>query len=119
MSEKPDIREYLKSLQSDIRKYGEHFHELVRHVLEGEITKFPLFIASGVPVEIGRPFLSKEDHDLHWNYNVSMLEEFIATGLVGHDKVEEFKKAFGDPMKKACIFLVLGDSGNFIFLPYD
>ena len=119
MSEKPDIREYLRSLQSDIRKFGTHFRDLVRQVLDGEITQYPVFVASGIPVELGRPFLLKENHDVHWNYHISMLEEFVATGLIAHDKVDEFKKAVGDPMKKACIFLVLGDSGNFIFLPYE
>jgi hypothetical protein len=62
--------------------------------------------------------LSKEKDHLNWNYNVSILEEFVKRGVVKEDKLEDFLETFGDPEERACIFVVsCPTEGGFVFVP--
>lgn len=118
-TENPEISPVLASIRNDIRMIGEVMQTFSMHVINDEVSQYPIYVAYLDQIAIGRPFLSREGHQLSWNYNASILEEFVKHGLVTRDKVEEFRETFGDPEERACIFVVLPQEGGFVFIPYE
>ncbi len=109
----------LKAIRNDLAIVGKTMREFSAHVINEDISRFPVYVAFQDPVAIGKPFLTKEKDNLNWNYNVTILEDFIKRGVVVENKVEEFIQTFGDPEQRACIFIVLPAEGGFVFVPYD
>lgn len=109
----------LDAIRNDLRIIGSTMRSFSMHVINEDISQFPVYIASQDEVSIGKPFLSKEKDHLNWNYNVSILEEFVKRGVVSEEKLEDFLETFGDPEERACIFVVLPDQGGFVFVPYE
>lgn len=109
----------LEAIRSDIRIIGPTMRAFSIHVIEEEISQFPVYVAYQDAVSIGKPFLSKENDHLNWHYNVSILEEFVKRGVVEKDKLEDFIETFGDPEERACIFVILPEQGGFVFVPYE
>jgi hypothetical protein len=109
----------LEAIRNDIRIIGPTMRAFSMHVIQEEISEFPVYVAYQDAVSIGKPFLSKENDHLNWHYNVSILEEFVKRGVVEKDKVDDFIDTFGDPEERACIFVVLPEQGGFVFVPYE
>jgi hypothetical protein len=109
----------LEAIRSDIRIIGSTMRAFSRHVIEEEISEYPVYVAYQDAVSIGKPFLSKENDHLNWHYNVSILEEFVKRGVVEKEKLDDFLETFGDPEERACIFVILPEQGGFVFVPYD
>jgi hypothetical protein len=109
----------LEAIRNDLRIIGPTMRAFSIHVINEEISQFPVYVAYQDGVSIGKPFLSKEKDHLNWNYNVSILEEFVKRGVVEQDKLEQFIETFGDPEERACIFVVLPEEGGFVFVPYE
>ncbi len=109
----------LEAIRSDILIIGPTMRAFSQHVINEEISQFPVYVAFQDVVSIGKPFLTKENDHLNWHYNVSILEEFVKRGVVEKDKLEDFIETFGDPEERACIFVVLPAQGGFVFVPYE
>ena len=109
----------LEAIRNDIRIIGPMMRAFSQHVIEEEISEFPVYVAFQDAVNLGKPFLRKENDHLNWHYNVSILEEFVKRGVVDKDKLDEFLETFGDPEERACIFVVLPEQGGFVFVPYE
>ena len=109
----------LEAIRNDIRIIGPTMRAFSMHVIEEEISEYPVYVAYQDMVSLGKPFLSKENDHLNWHYNVSILEEFVKRGVVDKDKLDDFLETFGDPEERACIFVVLPEQGGFVFVPYE
>jgi hypothetical protein len=109
----------LESLRNDVRIVGTFMRDLAMHVIDQEISRFPVYVAFQGEINIGKPMFAMETHHLNWNYNASILEEFVKRGVVVEDKVEDFMETYGDPEERACIFLVTPETGGFVFVPYE
>lgn len=109
----------LDAIRNDLRIIGTVLRTFSIHVISEEISQYPVYVAFQDAVSIGKPFLTKEKDHLNWNYNVSILEEFVKRGVVSQEKLEDFIETFGDPEERACIFVVLPEEGGFVFVPYD
>lgn len=119
MSEKPDLQQYLKSLERDIQLNRDLFRNFSLAIVEEGISMFPIYIVSGTDIAMGRPFLNKKDHDVRWNYHASFLEEFIKRGVIQEERSEDFEKAFGNPFTRGCFFFIIGDKGSFVFIDFE
>jgi hypothetical protein len=109
----------LKAIRNDMKLIGPTMRAFSLHVINEEISQFPVYVAFQEVVSIGKPFLSKEKDHLNWNYNVTILEDFVKRGVVLEDKLENFVETYGDPEERACIFIILPAEGGFVFLPYE
>jgi hypothetical protein len=117
--EEQPISPVLESLRTDVRIIGELMQQFSMHVINEEISSFPIYIAFQEDISFGRPFLKKDSHQLNWNYNVSFLEEFVKRGAILRSKVEQFMATYGDPEERVCIFVVTDLEGGFVFLPFE
>ena len=108
----------LKTLKEDIHIIGSYMKEFSNHVIEQEISEYPVYVAFLDGTKLGKPFFTREGHKLHWNYNVTILEEFVSKKVVERDKVDEFMNSFGDPLERACILVLMEEEGGFVFVDY-
>lgn len=108
----------LESLRNDVAEVGEQLREIAQQVINENISDYPVFVAAQHWVDIGRPIFDREEVQLNWYFFASLLEEFVKKKIVLPENVAPFKKAFGDPAEKACIFMVNDEGARFVFVPY-
>lgn len=118
MEEKPTLSPILKSLQDDFEIIGTFVRDFSLQVIEQGISEYPVYIAFKGESSVGKPFFRKEQHRLHWNYNASILEDFVEKKIVLRDHVEEFMNTYGDPEERACVLILLEEEAGFLFVPF-
>lgn len=109
----------LTSLYIDFAKVKETLRGLAKIVINQEISEYPIFIASAEWVQVGKPIFDREEVETNWFFFVSILEEFTKKKLLLKDQIATFKQTYADPETRACIFLIDGNDGRFVFVPYD
>lgn len=119
MANKDTETPLLKGIRKDVRIIGKVMQELSFHVLNEQISEYPIFIAHHGELALGRPFLSADMYKLDWNYRASVLEELVKNKIVEREKVPDFQETYGDPEERACIFVVLPNESAFVFVPYE
>ena len=117
MEEPRPLSPVLQSLHDDLQLIGSFIREFSGHVVRDEISEFPIYVAFKEQAPVGRPFLNSTEHQLKWNYHASVLEEFVSTGIIPRDRVEDFMSNFPDPAEKACILVIVEGEASFVFVP--
>lgn len=112
-------KELLSNLEQNLAIYKESVREIALEVLHTGVSRYPLFIASREPVDVGKLIIDKEDLALEWSVYASTLEEFVRRKLVLEEKLPDFRKAWKDPKVYFCIFALLDQTAGFIYVPYD
>jgi len=108
----------LAQLQRDFDRVAVQLRKLAFEVLEQEVSKYPLFVASKQPVGIGIPAIRREDYRLQWAFNVSIAEELVRKSVIPKERFELFKAAYEQPTHVAMILLVGGKDASFVKIPY-
>lgn len=117
---KPSIDpQVLAELESDIIDVRDLVRRFSAQVIREGISQYPVYVAGHAPLPLGKPFLSSTLSELNFDYNASILEEFVSKGIVVKEKVEEFRLAYGNAVERACIFLALPEGGGFVFVSYQ
>ncbi len=109
----------LESIRNDVDRIGEQLKEIAAKVIDEGISSFPVFVAAHQHHEIGKPIFDPDSSTLNWTFHASILEEFIQKEIVRKDRIMAFQKAYEDPEKRACIFVLTPEFAQFIFVPYD
>lgn len=109
----------LESLQSDLLEVGFQLKEIARQVIQEDISEYPVFIASQTWIDIGKPVFDRDLVQLNWFFYASILEDFIKRKIVLPSNLLQFKRTYGDPMLKACIFVITEEEAGFVFVPYE
>jgi len=110
----------LKILEQNMAIYKESIREVAEEILEHKVSKYPLFVASREPVNIGRMILDKEELALEWSIYASTLEEFVARKIVSEEKLAMFRKYYKNPQEYICLFTLMdAKSAGFIYIPYE
>jgi len=111
--------EDIKVIEYELKVYNKVMCDAIDTILNEDVSKYPIFIGSQDPIQLGIPLATKEVHAGNWNINVSTLEEFATKNIIEGDKIEEFKKVFKDPNAQICMFLYWKGKFTFVFLPRD
>ena len=109
----------LQELNQNLNIYKESIREISEEILDNQVSKYPVFIASREETNLGKQIIDKEELALEWSINASTLEEFVRRKIVLENKLEAFKKSYKDPRKFLCVFTLLTENAGFIYLPYD
>jgi hypothetical protein len=109
----------LESLQNDVAQVSATLKQIAETVIEEGISEYPVFVAAQQVVEIGKPIFDQDELPLNWFFRVSILEDFMRKEIVAGENLVRFKKAYGDPQVKACIFVITPEEGKFVFVPYE
>jgi hypothetical protein len=109
----------LQELNQNLNIYKESIREISEEIIDNQVSKYPVFIASREETNLGKQIIDKEELALEWSINASTLEEFVRRKIVLENKLEAFKKSYKDPKKFLCVFALLTENAGFIYLPYD
>ncbi len=109
----------LQELNQNLQIYKESIREIAEEILDNQVSKYPLFIASREEVNLGKQIIDKEELALEWSINASTLEEFVSRKIVREEKLDAFRKNYKDPRKFVCVFALIKENAGFIYLPYD
>jgi hypothetical protein len=109
----------LQELNQNLNIYKESIREISEEIIDNQVSKYPIFIASREETNLGKQIIDKEELALEWSINASTLEEFVRRKIVLENKLEAFKKSYKDPRKFLCVFTLLTENAGFIYLPYD
>ena len=109
----------LQELNQNLNIYKESIREISEEIIDNQVSKYPIFIASREETNLGKKIIDKEELALEWSINASTLEEFVRRKIVLENKLEAFKKSYKDPRKFLCVFTLLTENAGFIYLPYD
>lgn len=108
---------YLGSISQDFVQVADTIKEASYQIRKAGF-EFPIFPISKVSISIGQPLLLKEENILQWNYNASLLDEFVQCELIADGRTEDFKKIYKDPDEFCCLFVVDEEFTQFLFIPY-
>ena len=107
----------LGRLHEDVNLCKDYLNTVHAEVVKNGISNYPIFVASQVPVELGKLIIDKKELDIEWSFYASHLEEFAIKEIVKEDKVPEFTKLYKERKDEFCMFVFLEDEFNFVFLP--
>lgn len=116
---KEEFTTIFESLQNDVAQVGEHLKQISARVIEEGISDYPVFVAAQQILDIGKPIFDRDTVVLNWFFSASILEDFVRRKIVLEGNLQTFKRTFGDPKEKACIFVVTNDDARFVFVPYE
>ena len=109
----------LESVRNDVALIGKDLKVISQKVIEGGISEYPVYIAAQDFVDIGKQIFDRDSVQLNWFFYASILEDFTRREIVKGDRIKDFQKTFGDPLERACIFVISEGMGQFVFVPYD
>ena len=109
----------LKSLESDLKFYNESLKEVAIEIMAEGISAYPIFVAHQHEVKLGEVILDRKELNTDWSIHASTLEEFIEKNLVLPDKRDKFLKQYKDAYAFMCVFVIVPDGANFVFIPYQ
>lgn len=112
--ENPVDEEYV-SLHNDVEFLSDALAAVSAEIRNQEISKYPVFVAAQIPLEIGKPLFTRDENQTHWNISVATLEVMVKNEVVSMSKVDEFRKVYKDPNKFFC-FLVMKEQPQFVFI---
>lgn len=109
----------LESVRNDVALIGKDLRVIAGKVIEESISEYPVFIAAQDFVDIGKQIFDRDSVQLNWYFYATILEDFTRREIVKADRIKDFQKTFGDPMERACIFVISEGMGQFVFVPYN
>jgi len=110
---------HLQLLRNDFYKLSETFETLAGEAIRQGVTRFPVFIAGETPPPLGLPLVRAGEAGAMYCYNISHLEELTRRGVIAPDKVNDFKRAFVNPLGNACVLILRRQEFQVVFLPYQ
>ena len=108
----------LESIRNDVATVAKELKMVAGRVIDEGISDYPIFIASQEMINIGKPMFDRDSVQLNWFFSATILEDFVHKGLITRTKMADFQRTFGDPREKACVFVIVGEEGQFVFVPY-
>ncbi|MCS6935662.1 MAG: hypothetical protein NZM35_11030 [Chitinophagales bacterium] len=117
-----DINEDLyQSLHDDLEICRDYIKQVAMGMIKGGVSNYPIFVAvrGESDIDLGIPLIRRDDFDISWSFNVSHLEDFVNKGIIHRDKVNDFIKAYKNPVAYMCVFVAEEQQAGFVFMPYD
>ncbi len=116
-----NTEQILNSLKADMILSKEIIRETAIEMIEEGFSSFPLFVAHQMEQEvpIGENLIDHKELGLGWSINVSTLDEFLTKAIIKKDREAFFRETYKDPKEFACFFVISGNGGQFVFIPYQ
>jgi len=105
-------------LKNDLNVYKDTLKQVALDIRVEGLSEQPIFIAHQHEVSIGEIILDRKDLGTEWTIQASTFEEFLSRGIIQEDKKDVFLYSYKNPDEYACIFVVVPEGANFVFIPY-
>lgn len=107
----------LSKVEKILKSYRKPLSEAAATIREQDVSNYPIFVASQLPLELGIPLLGQEQMTEGWAINASTLEEFHAKQIIDTDKIDDFRALYKSHADDLCIFTTTEEGVKFIFIP--
>lgn len=111
-------KKLLGKISEDFIKVYNHLKEASYQIRKRGFSNYPVFVLSEDDIEIGTKLFSKKDFNTQYNYNASMIEEFVQRNLVSEESEVLFKENYKDADEYCCLFVMDGEFAGFVYIPY-
>lgn len=108
----------LGTITEDFVKVSDFIKESSYQIRKRGFSEYPIFIVSKEPIALGSALILANEKDNNWNYNAALPEHLIDKEIIDPEKFDEFVSIYKDPEEYCCLFVVLPNLSNFIFLPF-
>ena len=108
----------LISLKKDIEFYKETLQEVATEIRVEGISEYPIFIAHQHEVNLGEMILDRNELGTSWTIQASTYEEFAEKGIIQDNKKDTFLQNYKNADDFICLFVVVPEGANFVYIPY-
>lgn len=108
----------LISLRRDLKTFSESLYEVAVEIMVEGLSKYPIFVAHQHEIKLGEVIFDRIDLGTEWSVHASTLEEFIERGVIKAELKTRFIDTYKDPKDFMCVFVVVPEGANFVFVPY-
>ena len=108
----------LDILKKQLKGISNELKEVSEEMIQGGFTEIPIFVAHQENAQIGELLFDRHEFGFPYSINATTVERLIELNIIQTDKVQDFKKAGGDPQKHYCVLWLSGPLSNFIFVPF-
>jgi hypothetical protein len=116
--QKPAADSPLISLRKDLKAFSESLYEVAVEIMVEGLSKYPIFIAHQHEIKLGEVIFDRIDLGTDWSVHASTLEEFVERGIIKPELKQRFIDTYKDPKDFMCVFVVVPEGANFVFVPY-
>lgn len=117
-SESPKKESPLISLERDLKFFNESIREVAVEIMVEGLSNYPIFIAHQHEISLGELILDRYDLNTEWSIHASTLEEFVEKGVIKEILKERFLSSYKNPNDFMCVFVVVPEGANFVYVPY-
>ncbi|GAA4099403.1 hypothetical protein [Mucilaginibacter panaciglaebae] len=117
--QQPAAESPLVSLPRDLKMFKESIREVAVEIMVEGLSKYPIFVAHQHELKLGEVILDRNELNTEWSIHASTMEEFIEVGLIKRSRRENFVASYKNPNEFMCIFVVVPEGANFVFVPYQ
>ncbi|MCC8425050.1 hypothetical protein [Mucilaginibacter sp. UR6-11] len=118
-AQKPAADSPLVSLQRDLKMFSESIREVAVEIMVEGLSRYPIFIAHQHELKLGELILDRFELNTEWSIHASTLEEFLEAGVVKPELKDRFITNYKNPKDFMCVFVVVPEGANFVFVPYE
>ena len=115
---KPAADSPLVSLQRDLKFFSESIREVAVEIMVEGLSQYPIFVAHQHEIALGELILDRVELNSSWSVHASTLEEFVERGVVKAELRDRFIASYKNPRDFMCVFVVVPEGANFVFVPY-
>jgi hypothetical protein len=116
--QKPAADSPLVSLRKDLKMFSESLYEVAVEIMVEGLSNYPIFIAHQHELKLGEVILDRAEVGTDWSLHASTLEEFVERGVIKPELKKRFIESYKDPKDFMCVFVVVPEGANFVFVPY-
>jgi hypothetical protein len=113
-----EIAAKLESLKHQLKGIQNEIKEVSYDMIEAGFTEIPIFVAHQENAQIGELLFDRMEYNFPYSINATTIERLVELNIIKEDKLEDFKKAAGNPKKQYCVLWLSGPFSNFIFTPF-
>jgi hypothetical protein len=117
--QKPAADSPLLGLQRDLKVFSESIREVAVEIMVEGLSKYPIFIAHQHEIKLGEVILDRNELNSEWSVHASTLEEFLERGVIKEELKKRFIDTYKNPKDFMCVFVVVPEGANFVFVPYE
>jgi hypothetical protein len=108
----------LLSLERDLKFFNESIREVAVEIMVEGLSSYPIFVAHQHELKLGELILDRHDLNSDWSIHASTLEEFTERGVIKPELKDRFINSYKNPNDFMCVFVVVPEGANFVYVPY-
>jgi hypothetical protein len=115
----PEVESPLISLERDLKFFNDSIREVAAEIMVEGLSNYPIFIAHQHVLSLGEVILDRHELNSDWSIHASTLEEFLERNIIKKELEQRFIDTYKNPNKFICVFVVVPEGANFVFVPYQ